>query len=146
MKRRALSLTLVAIQIAAALYIAVSGPIFRLHPAAFALAAAGAALGAWAVFTMKLRHLRILPEPGERTRLVETGPYRFIRHPMYTSLLLVVLALTAQHPTPLRLAAWLLLLADLLVKLHVEERWLRERFPGYADYCRRTRRLAPFLY
>ena len=86
------------------------------------------------------------PKPAEGGELVEDGPYAFVRHPVYTGGLLVAAGISvalspwAFVPTVLLGVVWAL-------KANVEERFLRERYPAYAEYCSRTRyRLVPFVY
>lgn len=78
--------------------------------------------------------------------LIQAGPYRLVRHPIYTGLLLAFLG------TALKVGDWRGLLAVAIVfasfwfKLRQEERWLLESFGApYADYMRRTRALIPGL-
>lgn len=91
------------------------------------------------------RSLTPLPRPRKHGQLVERGPYRLARHPIYGALLLVFAGFG------LATSLWALLLAGVLLALFVsksrlEERWLEERFAGYADYRRRTpRRFLPWL-
>jgi protein-S-isoprenylcysteine O-methyltransferase Ste14 len=75
-----------------------------------------------------------------------SGPYRLVRHPMYTGSLITMGALLLDAFCLSRLALWLALLATLLVKSRFEERLLRERFPEYAEYMKRTKRLVPLLF
>jgi len=112
----------------------------------FVLEAVGAALLLWAVATMRLRQLQISPEIPVGAQLVVRGPYRWIRHPMYTGVLLAMGALVLERLTWERAVLWLSLLAALLAKLTFEESRLHERFPDYVAYCRRTKRLLPFLF
>ncbi len=78
--------------------------------------------------------------------LIERGPYRFVRHPIYTGLLLAFLG------TALALGEWRGLLGAAIValsfwrKLRLEERWLGEQFgAAYADYMRRVKALIPWI-
>jgi protein-S-isoprenylcysteine O-methyltransferase Ste14 len=86
------------------------------------------------------------PKPAERGELVEAGPYAFVRHPVYSGGLLVAAGIS------LALSPWALVPTGVLavvwaLKASVEERFLRERYPAYAEYCSRTRyRLVPFVY
>jgi protein-S-isoprenylcysteine O-methyltransferase Ste14 len=79
------------------------------------------------------------PRPKPEGVLVEDGPYRFVRHPVYSAGLLVMLgyglltSVAATAVVPVLAVLWWL-------KARVEERHLAERFPGYADYRRRVRR------
>ena len=76
--------------------------------------------------------------------LIETGPYRHVRHPIYSGLLLAFLG------TALMIGEWRALLALAIIaasfwrKLRLEERWLGEYFgAAYADYMRRVKALVP---
>ena len=86
---------------------------------------AGGVLGLWALAAMPLRQMRIVPEVHPRGRLVRAGPYRLIRHPMYSAVLLVAFGLLATNPVPVRLAMGFALAVILAVKLVREERMLR---------------------
>lgn len=122
-------------------------------------------LGVWALTANRPGNFRIHPAPHAQGRLVQTGPYRWIRHPMYAAVLAAGAgcALAAAGPAladgaasttgtamvwRLGLAglAWFALAAVLAAKASLEERWLVERHPGYAAYRARTRAFVPGLY
>jgi protein-S-isoprenylcysteine O-methyltransferase Ste14 len=104
-----------------------------------------AAVGAWTLLHNRPGNFSVLPEPRSGARLVVTGPYAYVRHPMYLAVLLFGLGfLVGWHGWP-HLAAFVLLGAVLHVKSRREETLLAQRFPEYADYARRTRRLVPFV-
>lgn len=106
------------------------------------------ALGLWALSANRPGNFNIRPVPRPGGRLVRSGPYRWIRHPMYASLLLAGLAALVGVPTSQRAAtgaAWLALGAVLWVKAGLEERWMAAQHPGYADYVRATRRFVPWV-
>lgn len=86
------------------------------------------------------------PRPTETGELLETGPYAIVRHPVYSGGVLFFVGISlALSPWALIGAAGLALLWALKAK--VEERFLVERYPGYAGYRERTRyRLVPFVY
>lgn len=102
-------------------------------------------LGLWAIWAVGPQRVQISPTIAENSILVVRGPYRWIRHPMYTAVLWVSLVPVATDPTPLRIGVWVVLLADLLLKLRYEERLLLAHFEGYAEYRRRSKQLIPFL-
>jgi protein-S-isoprenylcysteine O-methyltransferase Ste14 len=139
------SLLLVAVQLGAMAYLALGWRIVAGMPYLW-LEVGGTALMLWALATMRLRQLRVMPEVAPNARLITGGPYRFIRHPMYTGALILGLAWLLDHFTVDRLVVYLVLVVDLVVKLRYEERLLTQRFPAYPDYCRHTKRLLPFLF
>jgi protein-S-isoprenylcysteine O-methyltransferase Ste14 len=106
---------------------------------------AAIALGLWAVEAMKFR-VNILPNVREHQKLVATGPYRFIRHPMYAAILLAGLSLVSHRPNLVSVAAWAALLVVLLVKINFEEAQLLKKFPDYREYSQRTKKLIPRAY
>ena len=91
-------------------------------------------------------NLTPLPYPTDRAALVETGAYRVVRHPMYCGVLALTLSWALWRRGWLTLAYAGLAFAFLNLKSRREERWLCARFPAYADYQRRVRRLIPFVY
>ena len=141
-----LSYGLVAIQLLSLGLIALSGPLFAANPALLLLEGAAGLLGLWAIGTMGIGNFNVTPDGKHRARLVTGGPYRYIRHPMYTALLMGSLSLVLDAFSLLRLAMWLVLLVDLLVKLNYEERLLSQDLEGYSTHIQRTKRLIPFLY
>jgi protein-S-isoprenylcysteine O-methyltransferase Ste14 len=139
------SLVFVGAQLLCLAYLLGSGPWFASLGWVW-LEIVGLYLGAWAIYTMKLRSLRIAPEVARGARLITTGPYRFIRHPMYSAVLLITVSLVLSRFTLARLTVWTALLAVLLAKLQHEEVLLAKRFREYTAYQRRTKRLVPFVF
>jgi protein-S-isoprenylcysteine O-methyltransferase Ste14 len=112
---------------------------------AFACVIAGTFVGVAALAANRPGNFNVRPELKEHARLVTDGIYAHIRHPMYTAVLLVMLAAIAADPRAWRMLSWLALLAVLLAKAVREEGYLRARFPEYAAYQARTRRLLPYI-
>jgi protein-S-isoprenylcysteine O-methyltransferase Ste14 len=90
-------------------------------------------------------NFNIHPLPHEQGRLVQLGPYRWIRHPMYTAVLLLGMALALPVDTAGAWTLWIFLFGALLGKALLEERWMSDKHADYAGYMRRTRRFVPFL-
>jgi protein-S-isoprenylcysteine O-methyltransferase Ste14 len=81
------------------------------------------------------------------TTLVTVGAYRFIRHPMYASLLGLGWGVCLKHPTAISVALALVASGCLLVTAIVEEGENLARFGApYAAYMKTTRRFVPFLF
>jgi protein-S-isoprenylcysteine O-methyltransferase Ste14 len=86
------------------------------------------------------------PSPSSRGQLVERGLYGVVRHPLYLGGILLFTGISLDA-SPLALAGTAALAVLWALKAQVEERFLLERFSGYADYRSRVRyRLVPFVY
>ncbi len=86
-----------------------------------------------------------MPEPVRNGQLIEQGPYHYIRHPMYTALIICTIGAAIGHGELLRAFYVLLLMTVLWVKLKREEMFLTATYPGYAAYMHRTHALIPRL-
>lgn len=118
----------------------------QVPPAAWAGKVIGALLALWAVSINRLGNFNIHPEPRAGGTLVQRGPYRWVRHPMYTAVMVCGLACAWASGVGF---AWLIVsgLAGVLAfKANIEEHWMREVHPGYSAYCRRTSRFIPWVY
>lgn len=78
--------------------------------------------------------------------LIRSGPYRLVRHPIYSGVVLALAGTALAIGSALGFVATVLILIGFVIKLQVEEARMRETFPDYADYCRRTARLIPGVY
>jgi protein-S-isoprenylcysteine O-methyltransferase Ste14 len=103
-----------------------------------------AMLGLWAV-----RHLGSgltpLPLPNGAVDLVVRGPYRWVRHPIYTAVIIGLTGIAVRSRTPAAIAVAVLLAAFLAIKARWEEIHLQSAFPGYREYQKTTGRLLPGL-
>jgi len=123
-----------------------TGPIVPSKLPGGILVAAGLLLLLWAIGILGFNNLRVQPEPGARATLVTKGPYRVIRHPMYTGGLLIAAGWVADVFVVARLLAAVVLALDFVVKMTYEEQLLAQRFPDYRKYMETTKRLIPFIY
>lgn len=114
---------------------------------ALAVMAAGMALRFTAVIVLG-RFFTLVVMTGGGQHVVESGPYRWLRHPSYTGALLTIAGvLLASTANWLALAGLLPVLAGVLYRIRVEERALSDELgEPYRAYMRRTRRLVPFIY
>lgn len=104
-----------------------------------------ALLGLWAVKTMHLGHFNIVPDPMPDIKLVTTGPYSQIRHPMYASILLFFLPFVLSDFSLLSVGLYINLFFVLFIKLSYEEYLLCQQLPDYPNYQQQTKRLIPFI-
>jgi len=72
-------------------------------------------------------------------RVIQTGPYARVRHPMYSGALLMVLGTPLALGSLWGLVPFLAMLAVITWRLLEEERLLKEKLPGYAGYIRKVR-------
>ncbi len=118
----------------------------RVSPGPWLVLVSGLALGLWALSCNRPGNFNIRPTPRAGGQLVRSGPYRWIRHPMYSAVLLVALACAWASAVPVGGLGLVLLAAVLAVKASLEERWMLTQHADYADYQGRTRRFVPGLY
>lgn len=89
--------------------------------------------------------IQIAPEPRVGGRLVTTGAYGRLRHPIYTAIMILVVGLFLRQPTvPVAIMA-AVVIAFLVVKAQFEETLLMTIYPEYAEYRRRTWGTVPGL-
>jgi protein-S-isoprenylcysteine O-methyltransferase Ste14 len=113
--------------------------------ACVALIALGFAFSAWArVYLGPLWSGTITKKADHR--IVDTGPYGIVRHPIYTGILVAVYATAAAKGTVLGLIGALIITIGIWMKARLEERWLRDELgaDAYDAYRRKTSMLIPF--
>lgn len=139
------SFILVSIQVACILLLLATGPLFAANHLLLVAEIGGIALGVWSLAVMGRKNLNIAPMVRDGAQLITGGPYRFIRHPMYASVLLTIWALIIDRSTLLSLTVGLILTADLMIKMVYEEGILKRHFRDYPAYMERTKRIIPFI-
>lgn len=92
------------------------------------------------------RSLSPYPKPKQNAELVERGIYGIVRHPIYCGIILLAVGWGLFWMSGLALIGAILLFAFFDIKSRREERWLEEKFAGYAAYKRRVKMLIPFVY
>lgn len=101
----------------------------------------GGVVGLWALQVMGLRQVKVFPEVPGQGKLIVLGPYRWIRHPMYTSVLLVTLG----SPLSYRMLLWVGISFNLIGQTPVRKGPLMERFPEKEASRGQAKRLIPFV-
>lgn len=94
------------------------------------------------------RYASAIIQVSEEQKIIETGPYKIVRHPMYTGGLIFILF------TPLALGSYWALIPfsistapALILRIINEEKLMITNLPGYSDYCRKTKyRLIPYVW
>ena len=109
------------------------------------LVGCGGVLSLRGVFDLR-ESLTPFPRPLLGARLVESGSYRLVRHPIYGGLILGATGWGLFTASPLALLGALVLTAFFDLKSRREEIWLSDQFEDYGAYRSRTRRLLPWIY
>jgi protein-S-isoprenylcysteine O-methyltransferase Ste14 len=114
-------------------------------PITISVQVAAVALMVWARLTFGKRslHATANPTPGG---LVINGPYRYLRHPIYAAALYFLWAGIAVHLSVTHMIVALIATAGLAIRMVAEETLIVAKYPEYAAYASRTRRLVPFVF
>jgi protein-S-isoprenylcysteine O-methyltransferase Ste14 len=107
--------------------------------------AGGIALGLWAVSCNRIGNFNIRPDPRPGGKLVDRGPYRWIRHPMYTAVIACGVACALVIGTAWGWIGAAALVLVLVVKAAIEERWMLVAHPDYRAYRAGTKRFVPWV-
>lgn len=107
--------------------------------------AVGICIAIWGILAMRLGQFNIQPEV-KASQLIERGPYKWIRNPMYLGILLVMIPSVVVHFSNYRLVALIVLSLILMLKIQREEKLLFIHFgEAYTTYTQRTKRFLPFI-
>jgi protein-S-isoprenylcysteine O-methyltransferase Ste14 len=106
----------------------------------------GLAVFLWAALSLGKGNFTILPDPRIGNQLSTMGIYSYVRHPMYTAVLLCGLAVTFGAPSPLRWAALFVCAVVLVIKIRYEEGQLTARHPSYTQRMSNVARLFPGVW
>jgi protein-S-isoprenylcysteine O-methyltransferase Ste14 len=112
-------------------------------PVAVQLFAFGLMVWARMAFGRRSFHPAANPTKGG---LVTSGPYRHIRHPIYTAVICFTWAGVLSHLSPLSVLVGVCVAAGAGLRMYAEEVFLVERYPEYAEYAHRTKRMIPHVF
>jgi protein-S-isoprenylcysteine O-methyltransferase Ste14 len=142
---RGLSLVALILMVLALVGLWVTHSLFFRSPAVIGVQVAAVALMIWARVTFGLRSFHATANPTAGG-LVTTGPYRFIRHPIYTAACLLGWAGLLGKVSVLSVSLCLLLLIAAVGRMLCEERLVVEQYPEYREFAKVTKRMLPYVY
>src|SRR4249920_683981 len=122
-----------------------SGALFARQPWVLAIQLAAFFLMVAARVTFGRRSFHAAADPTEGG-LVTTGPYAYLRHPIYAAIMYFIWAGALDHFTWRVLAYAELITAGAFTRMHIEEYLLVRRYPEYRAYKKRAKKLIPFVY
>lgn len=129
--------------VVAVLYLLISGNLFSINLLLIVQVLAFTAMP-WARRSFQPGQFSIHAEPKQGQMLV-SGPYQFIRHPMYASALTIIWAGILGHFSPLNLVVGVIATVVVSIRIMLEEQYLRTHYPEYMHHSRKTKRIIPFI-
>ncbi len=99
----------------------------------------------WAALSLG-RNLTPLPKPKTDAQLVTSGAFAWMRHPIYSALLLLSFGASLERGHGIALGLCVCLAVLLELKSRREEAWLLEQFAAYAEYRDRVKKFIPMIY
>ena len=140
------SVSLSLIEYVCIIFILISGDIFPLSIVNIIILVLSLSFGFWYLWTVKFKRFNLTINYPKNARIVPVGPYKYVRHPVFLTILLITGVVVLEHYSLGRISVWLLLLAVLHIKIMHEERIISHRNTDYLIYKRSTKMLIPFLY
>ena len=119
--------------------------LFSGSPVVIAIQVGAVALMVWARLTFGWRSYHYAADPTDGG-LVTTGPYRFIRHPIYTAVCIFCWAGVLAIGTWAPVVAGVLLVVGAVIRMLAEEHLLVDRYPEYRQYAQGTKRMVPYVF
>jgi protein-S-isoprenylcysteine O-methyltransferase Ste14 len=98
----------------------------------------------WARRSFPTKTFRVDATPSAET-VIRRGPYRFIRHPMYFAALLFIWAAVLSHLSSWTVGIGAVVTIIATLRIVFEERFLRDRYPEYAEYAQVTKAVVPYV-
>lgn len=106
---------------------------------------AGGAMAFWGLISLG-RNLSALPHPLDEAEFVKSGPYLFVRHPIYSGIIMAAAGWGLFVNGYLTLLYALVLFLFFDIKTRREEKYLKMKFSEYQAYAQEVKKLIPFIY
>ena len=145
MNLKMVSLIALGVALIGVFYLVDKHYIFTKNPISIILQVFAVGLMVWARLTFGVRSFNATAN-ATKGKLVTNGPYHWLRHPIYASLIYFFIASTISFPFIETIVAVILIIVGLFVRMILEEKSLLVTYDDYAEYSKKTKRIIPFVF
>ena len=139
------SILALGIAIVGVLYLFEEQYIFSTNPVTIFIQLVSISLMIWARYTFGFRSFHAAANTT-KGKLITTGPYHFLRHPIYAALIYFFWASVISYPFIETIVAVICITTGLFIRMILEEKFLVIAYDDYAAYAKRTKRIIPYLF
>ena len=139
------SIIALGIALVGVLYLFKEKYIFSTNPITILIQIVSIFIMIWARYTFGFRSFHAAAN-STKGKLITTGPYHFLRHPIYASLIYFFWASVISYPFIETTVAVICISAGLFIRMILEEKFLVVAYDDYAAYSKRTKRIIPYLF
>jgi protein-S-isoprenylcysteine O-methyltransferase Ste14 len=130
--------------VSGAVYLFYSDQLFAENPLVIGIQIFAGLLMIWSRITFGIRSFYATADTT-KGELVNKGPYHFLRHPIYASIIYFVGASLIAYPFLEVLLAFLAVFLGLFIRMILEEMFLKNKYPQYEAYSKKTKRFLPYV-
>ena len=127
-------------------YIVFTGPIVTSNIVVLSFEVFAVFLIVWTLWTIKFDKFSLLKQSSKKSRLVPKGPFIYIRHPIYTALIILSTAWIYNKLDIPRILVWAILMVTVILTIIYYENILSKKVSDFGLYKQRTYRIIPFIY
>ena len=145
MKQKNYSYLLVSLQYLIMVILLYINYTFLLQAVPLSIFFIGFIIGIYAIYCNKLHNFNIIPEIKDNANLVTHGIYKYVRHPMYLSVAVMMLGTIIFNLNFVNIFIYLILILALFLKARKEEKLWSKKIPQYSDYMKHSKMIIPCL-
>jgi len=145
MKQKNYSYLLVSLQYLIMVILLYLNYTFLLQAVPLSIFFIGFIIGIYAIYCNKLHNFNIIPEIKDNANLVTHGIYKYVRHPMYLSVAVMMLGTIIFNLNFVNIFIYLILILALFLKARKEEKLWSKKIPQYSDYMKSSKMIIPYL-
>jgi protein-S-isoprenylcysteine O-methyltransferase Ste14 len=145
MNLKVVSLIAFGVALIGVFYLIEKNYVFSKNPISIIIQVCAVGLMIWSRLTFGVRSFNATAN-ATAGKLVTNGPYHFLRHPIYASLIYFFIASIISFPFVDTIAAVGLIVTGLSVRMILEEKSLLVAYDDYAEYSKKTKRIIPFVF